>query len=289
MSFGQEIPIHPWTKLATDIFHFEGESYLFLTDHTSHFLIVCKLNSMTSQHVINHFKLIFSEYGWPDTLISDNGPCYVSEAFTKIMQEYNVNHIISSPHYPQSNGLAEKFVQIVKNLFHEAKEEGADLFKALMIYRNTLLSSNLQSPMQMLQSRTVRSQLPMSNAARKQLGLQTEILRIKMKNEHLPSYDLYLGQNIMKQDPTSKSWSPAVITRLCKEPRSYQVTTKDGVTYRKMQAHLKPYKPEDKKEQEVKKYHMRTLTNKCNKNTCNNSLAQSRARRQGKPPLKLDL
>ena len=184
MSLGQELPIHPWTKLATDIFHFEGESYMLLVDYTSHFPIVCKLNSMTSQHVINHFKLIFSEYGWPDTLVSDNGPCYASEAFTKIMQEYNVNHITSSPHYPQSNGLVEKFVQIVKNLFHKAREEGADLFKALMIYRNTLLASNLQSPMQMLQSRTVRSQLPMSNAARLQLGLQTETLRIKMKNEN---------------------------------------------------------------------------------------------------------
>ena len=32
-------------------------------DYTSQFLIVCKLNSMTAQHVINHFKLIFSEYG----------------------------------------------------------------------------------------------------------------------------------------------------------------------------------------------------------------------------------
>ena len=96
---------------------------------------------MTAQHVINHFKLIFSEYGWPDTLVSDNGSCYASEAFTKIMQEYNVNHITGSPHYPQSNGLVEKFVQIVKNLFHKAREEGADLFKALMMYRNTLLAS----------------------------------------------------------------------------------------------------------------------------------------------------
>ena len=61
-----------------------------------------------------------------------------------------------------------------------------------------------------------------------------------MKNEHLPSHDLCLAQNIMMQDPTSNRWSPVVITRLCKEPRSYQVTTKDGVTYRKMQAHLKP-------------------------------------------------
>ena len=99
-SLGQEIPTHLWTKLATRIFHFEGESYLLLVDYASRFPIVCKLNSMTAQHVINHFKLIFSEYGWPDTLVSDNGPCYASEAFTKIMQEHNVNHIISSPHYP---------------------------------------------------------------------------------------------------------------------------------------------------------------------------------------------
>ena len=154
---------------------------------------------MTAQHVINHFKLIFSAYGRPYTLVSGNGPCYASEAFTKIMQDYNVNHITSSPHYPQSNGLAEKFIQIVKNLFHKAREEGTDLFKALMIYRNTPLSSNLQSPMI-----TVRSQLPMSTTARQQLGLQAEKLRIKRKNEHLPSHDLCLRQNVMMQDPTGK-------------------------------------------------------------------------------------
>ena len=137
--------------------------------------------------------------------------------------------------------------------------------------------------MQMLQSRTVRSQMPMSNAAGQQLGLQAEVLRSKTKSEHLPMHDLCLGQNIMRQDPTSKRWSPVVITRLCKEQRSYQVTTAYRVTYRMIQAHLKPYKPEDKKEQEAKKYHMQTLTNNCDTNTCYNNLAQSRARRKVKP------
>ena len=244
---------------------------------------------MTAQHVINHFKLIFSEYEWPDTLVSDNGPCYASEAFTKIMQEYNVNHITSSSHYLQSNGLAEKFIQIVKNLFHKAREECTDLFQALMIFRNTPLSSNQQSPMQMLQSRTVRSQLPMSNAARQQLGLQTEKLRIKTNNEHLPLHDLCLWQNVMMQDPTSKRWSSVVTTKLCKEPKSYQVTTKEGATYRKMQAHLKPYKPDDKQDQAAKKCHMWTLTKNYEKNTNNSNLAQLRARRHIKPPVKLDL
>ena len=133
--------------------------------------------------------------GW--TLLSDNGPCYTAEVFTNLMQEYSVNHITSSLHYPQSNGLAEKFVQIVKNLFYKAKEEGTDMNKSLMIYCNTPLSSNLQSLMQMLQSRSTRSQLPMSSASRRQLGLSPEQLRVKTKNEHLPSHDLCVGQDIM--------------------------------------------------------------------------------------------
>ena len=152
MSLGQEIPIHPWTKVTTDIFYFDGDSYLLIVDYTSRFPVVRKLKSITAQHITSQVKLIFSEYGWPETIISDNGPCYSAEAFTKLMIDYSVNHITSSPHYPLLNGLAETYVQIVKNLFYKAQEEGVDLYKSLMMYRNTPLSSQLQSPMQILQS-----------------------------------------------------------------------------------------------------------------------------------------
>ena len=87
MSLGQEIPTFPWTKLATDTFHSEGDSYLLLVDYTSRYPIICKLTSMTAQHVIGHLKIIFSEYGWLDTIVSDSGPCYMAEAFTKTMQD----------------------------------------------------------------------------------------------------------------------------------------------------------------------------------------------------------
>ena len=134
----------------------------------SRFPVVHKLMSTTAQQVANQMKLVFSEYGWPETIVSDNGPCYSAETFTKLMTDYSVNHITSSPHYLQLNGLAEKYVQLVKNLFYKAQEEGTDLYKSLMIYRNTLLSNKLQSPMQILQSWTTRTQLPMANVARAQ-------------------------------------------------------------------------------------------------------------------------
>ena len=144
-------------------------------DYTSRFLVVHKLSSMTGLHVATQCKLLFSEYGWPETLISDNGPCYTSQAFTSV-KAFSVNHITSSLHYLQSNGLAEKYVQIVKSLFYKAKE-GKDFYKYLMIYHNTPLTGSLQSPMQILQGRSARCDLPMSNAARKQLGIQPEVIR----------------------------------------------------------------------------------------------------------------
>ena len=110
--------------LASNIFSFEGDSYLLIVDYTSQFPIIRKLSSITRKAIAHHMQSIFSKYRWPDTLVTDNGPCYTSKEFQLLMQTMSVNHLSSSPHYPQSNGLAEKFVGIVKNLSHKAKEEG---------------------------------------------------------------------------------------------------------------------------------------------------------------------
>ena len=34
-TLGQEVPLYPWTKLATDIFYFESVSYLLIVNYTS--------------------------------------------------------------------------------------------------------------------------------------------------------------------------------------------------------------------------------------------------------------
>ena len=122
--FGQGFPLHPWTKLAIDLFHFEGASYVLIVDCTSGFGAVHKLSSMTGQHVANQCKLIFSEYVWSETLISDHGSSYAVDTFTSVMNTYHVNHITSSPHYPQPNGFAEKHVQVYEKLILQGKRRG---------------------------------------------------------------------------------------------------------------------------------------------------------------------
>ena len=214
-------------------------------------------------------------------MVSDNGPCYTAKTFTNLMQEYAVYHITSSPHYPQSNGLAEKIVQIVKNLFNKVKEEGVDTSKYLMIYRNTPLAYTSKSLMQMLQQRSARSQLPMSNAARRKFGIIAE--QSPKKNQHIPSHDFHIGQDVMCQNPITKIWFPVKIKELCQEPRSYQIETLEGILYRRTQNHLKPFKKTQIDEQYSQSSSNRTII-KPNSNTI-----EQRLKRQIKAPIKLNL
>ena len=61
-----------------------------------------------------------------------------------LMQSMSVNHITSSPHYPQSNGLAGKFVGIIKNLFHKPRKKANPLTQ-LLWYTETHPSMELYS------------------------------------------------------------------------------------------------------------------------------------------------
>ena len=115
-------------------------------------------------------------------------------------------------------GLLKDMFSLSRTCFIKLKRESTYL-KCLMLYCNTPLSNTLWSPMQILSSRSARSDLPISNAARKQLGIDCEDLRTKYKNEHLPLHDLHIDQTIMYKYSTSKQWYPATITKLCNEPK----------------------------------------------------------------------
>ena len=99
--------------------------------------------------------------------------------------------------------------------------------------------------MQILQGRTARSDLPMSYAAKVKFGLasgQPSLLRPEW-NERALTHDYKLNQDVMYLDPVSNKWFPATIVRLLKAKRSYLIRTPEGVEYRKIQQHLKRYKP----------------------------------------------
>lgn len=84
-----------------------------------------------------------------------------SRCFKEFAEECRFNLVTSSPHFPQSNGLAERNVQTVKTILRKAKESGCDPELALLEFRNTPITGLDDSPAQLLMGRRLQSSLPM--------------------------------------------------------------------------------------------------------------------------------
>ena len=134
--------------------------YLVVGDYFRKFLIVRKIPNTSTQAVIKELGMIFTEFGRPFVLKSDNGPRYSSREFHDFLEFYQVHHITSSPHYPQSNGFAEALVGISKKLMEKSVKDGKPWNYGLLEYRVTPVSGNLPSPLEALTGCKPRTSLP---------------------------------------------------------------------------------------------------------------------------------
>ncbi|KAF2883748.1 hypothetical protein ILUMI_22412, partial [Ignelater luminosus] len=158
-----DIPNCLWKKVACDLFNIGRDEYLLVIDYYSKYIEIAKLEDSTSSNqVIVHLKSIFARHGIPDVVMSDNGPQFTSRLFKKFSQEWEFRHITSSLLYPQSNGLVERNVQIVKKCLIKAKQANRDMYLVLLHYRNSPIEGNNLSPAQFLMARTLRDTLPIN-------------------------------------------------------------------------------------------------------------------------------
>ncbi|XP_060084642.1 uncharacterized protein K02A2.6-like [Ylistrum balloti] len=149
----------PWERVSTDLFSLGGKDYIVTCDSFSNYPEVLLLPNQTAFAVINALKSIFSRHGVPQILTSDNGPCYSCREFKDFAREWDIKHITSSPKFPQSNGLAKRTVQTIKNMMKKHKESNQDIHMALLAYRTTPLG-NGRSPAEMLMGRCLKTNLP---------------------------------------------------------------------------------------------------------------------------------
>ena len=124
------------------------------------------LTKTSSENVTEQTKRTLALLGKPDTKISDNGPQYVGQAYQNFVREWSIDHITSSPRYPQSNGFIEKTSPDCQECNHKMQEIRRRLQLALLSIRSTPISNFLPSPAEMLMKRKLASTLPhYSNAA----------------------------------------------------------------------------------------------------------------------------
>ncbi len=84
--------------------------------------------------------------------MTDNATQFVCKDFADFAHTWDFKHVHSSPHYPQSNGLAERAVRSAKHLLEKCYRDHTDIRAALLHVRN-LPRDGLPSSAQRLFSR----------------------------------------------------------------------------------------------------------------------------------------
>ncbi|XP_020266130.1 uncharacterized protein LOC109841582 [Asparagus officinalis] len=99
---------HCWPSNPT---LFQGTSlYLSKTDYFSKWTEAIPLREVKTSDVIKFLKHhIVYRYGVPRRIIHDNGPQFVSQAFTRFCEKFRIKNLVSTTYNPATNGHAEAF------------------------------------------------------------------------------------------------------------------------------------------------------------------------------------
>lgn len=78
--------------------------FLVAIDAHSKWPEVAIMRSTTTQKTIEKMEEMFSRFGFPEQLVSDNGPQFLSEEFAKFLEMHGVQHVRSAPYHPATLG-----------------------------------------------------------------------------------------------------------------------------------------------------------------------------------------
>ena len=111
----------------------------------------------------NNRRHIFSVFGLPEQLVSDNGPQFTSNEFAISLRSNGIKHFKSASYHLSTNGAVERLVQTLKNSLKKGKKVGHTnqytLSNFLLFYQATPHSTTGKPPSKLMLKRPLRSVL----------------------------------------------------------------------------------------------------------------------------------
>ena len=74
------------------------------------------MGSTSTSKTIDILQHLFSRYGIPEQIVSDNGPQFRSEEFEGFTRSLGMRHYRSAVYHPATNGAVEHFVKTLNSL-----------------------------------------------------------------------------------------------------------------------------------------------------------------------------
>jgi hypothetical protein len=115
-------PLHPWIwpskswhRVHLDFAGpFQGSMFLVGVDAYSEWPDVRVMSVTTASATLDVLREWFAVHGIPEQSVTDNGTQFTSESFEIFVKRNGIKHVKSAPYHPASNGLAERFIQSLK-------------------------------------------------------------------------------------------------------------------------------------------------------------------------------
>ena len=146
---------YPFQRIHIDFFKFDGLVFLLIVDTFSKFIDTKPMPSGTNVYqVIEVLQSYFKYFGICEEIVSDNGPPFNSYIFEEFGRLNGIKISKSPPYHPQSNGQAEKSVDILKTHLNKflldqkvsRNKINWKLNMLLMCYNSTPSTVTLKSP-----------------------------------------------------------------------------------------------------------------------------------------------
>jgi len=148
-------------------------------DLATHYPEAIALPEHTAVRVAKALITVFSRFGFPSEILSNQGSEFMSEVMRLFMLDFNIGHVIISAFHPESNAVCERFHATMKSMiraltdkFHNDWDECLPWF--LFAYREIPVETlgpfeltfgrHVYGPLGMLKSTWLRNEQSLENA-----------------------------------------------------------------------------------------------------------------------------
>ena len=150
-------PWSAWHTVAVDVLGplpqtRAGNKYVIIvTDYLTRFVLALAVRDQTAETTAEALMQKFLEYGFPERLITDNGPNFRSNLMEQLCSLLNISHLFTTPYHPQFDGLCERFNRTLASMLRgfvstHQSDWDVHLPYVMYAYRTAVQESTKETP-----------------------------------------------------------------------------------------------------------------------------------------------